>query len=161
MRFGTPPLFNFAVVALVLCIIHTLLRLVAVTFQRTILVNLDTQEKVDAVNKVIANLHLGCKKLELQKTSGERRKDTNACSFTGRYDNSKPASPYQYPLDTHFHLLVRHRESCFSNLCATEILLSQNLLFQSVLAGCEYSPAWRFQVRSFSVGLTFPSQVSL
>jgi hypothetical protein len=84
MRFGTPPLFNFAVVALVLCILHTLLRLVAITFQRTILINLDTQEKVDACNEAFANLHLGCKKLELRKTSGERRQDTNACSFTGR-----------------------------------------------------------------------------
>lgn len=78
MRFGTPPLFNFEVTALVLCILHTLLGLVAITFQRTILVNLDTQEKVDVVNEVISNLHLGCKKLELRKTSGERRQGTNA-----------------------------------------------------------------------------------
>lgn len=84
MRFGTPPLFNFPVAAIVLCILHCLLRLVAITFQRTILVNLDTQEKVDAVNEVISNLHLGCKKIELRKTSGERRADTIAIAFTGR-----------------------------------------------------------------------------
>jgi hypothetical protein len=83
MRFGTPPLFNFPVSALVLCILHTLLRMSAILFQRTIVVNLDTKEKVKAVNDIIKFLHLGCKKLELRKTSGARRNDHFSIVFTG------------------------------------------------------------------------------
>jgi hypothetical protein len=62
MKFGCPPLFNFVVTDLYLCILHTLLRLIAVVFKRTIVVNLDIPEKVDAVNEFVKEAHLGCKK---------------------------------------------------------------------------------------------------
>jgi hypothetical protein len=83
MRFGSPPLFRVPVDAWVVCALHCLLRLTAITFQRTILVNLDTKEKVEAINQVIKDLHLGCKKVELRKTTGGSRADTAAMSFTG------------------------------------------------------------------------------
>lgn len=38
-KFGCPPLFDFALVLLYLCILHTLLRLIAVVFKRTIVAN--------------------------------------------------------------------------------------------------------------------------
>lgn len=85
MRFGTPPLFpNIAIPSLIICILHTLLRLCAITFQRTIVVNLDTEEKVLLVNEVIKQVKLGCKALDVRKHSGDQRKVTEAVSFTGR-----------------------------------------------------------------------------
>jgi hypothetical protein len=85
MRFGTPLLSpNIAVSSLIICILHTLLRLCAITFKRTIVANLDTEEKVLMVNEVIKQVNLGCKPLDVRKHSGDRRKDTEAVSFTGR-----------------------------------------------------------------------------
>jgi hypothetical protein len=85
MRFGTPPLFpNISIACLIICILHTLLRLCAITFQCTIVVNLDTEEKVKQVNEVIKQVGLGCKPLDVRKHSGDARKDTEAVSFTGR-----------------------------------------------------------------------------
>jgi hypothetical protein len=85
MRFGTPPLLpEFRIALLALCILHWLLRISAIVFQRTILMNLDTAEKVEAMNDLTKKLHLGCKKLVLRKTSGERKKDTESIGFTGR-----------------------------------------------------------------------------
>jgi hypothetical protein len=45
-RFGHPPLFDFELASVYICILHTLLRLIAVVFKRTIVNNLDTEEKV-------------------------------------------------------------------------------------------------------------------
>jgi hypothetical protein len=45
IRFGTPPLFKFPLSRVILCILHMLLRLIAITFQQTIEANLDTPEK--------------------------------------------------------------------------------------------------------------------
>jgi hypothetical protein len=84
MRFGCPPLFNFEVVLLYLCILHTLLRLIAVVFKRTIVANLDTAEKVDAVNKFIKEAKLGCKKVAMRKKDGKKKKDTEDINFIGR-----------------------------------------------------------------------------
>jgi hypothetical protein len=85
MRFGTPPLLpDFSIALPALCILHWLLRISAIVFQRTILMNLDTAEKVEQMNDLTKKLHLGCKKLVLRKTSGERKKDTESIGFTGR-----------------------------------------------------------------------------
>jgi hypothetical protein len=85
MRFGTPPLFpDFSIALLALCILHWLLRISAIVFQRTILMNLDTEKKVSAVNGLTKQLHIDCKTLVLRKTSGERKKDTENIDFTGR-----------------------------------------------------------------------------
>jgi hypothetical protein len=85
MRFGTPPIFKFSMAAYVICILHCLLQLMAITFLRTVAVNLNTQAKADAVNALIKALHLGCKKLEPRKTSGEKKiKDTQDLNFIGR-----------------------------------------------------------------------------
>jgi hypothetical protein len=87
MRFGNPPLFsNISIACLIICILHTLLRLCAITFQRTkVVVNLDTEEKVKQVNEVIKQVGLGCKPLDVRNLhSGDARKDTEAVSFTGR-----------------------------------------------------------------------------
>jgi hypothetical protein len=56
----------------------------AITFLRTVAVNLNTQAKADAVNALIKALHLGCKKLEPRKTSREKKKDTQDLNFIGR-----------------------------------------------------------------------------
>jgi hypothetical protein len=84
MRFGTPPIFKFPMQAYVICILHCLLRLMAITFLRTVAVNLNTPEKTDACNALIKALHLGCKKLEQRKTSGGKKKDTQDLNFIGR-----------------------------------------------------------------------------
>ncbi|GAQ88843.1 hypothetical protein KFL_004630110 [Klebsormidium nitens] len=84
MRFGTPPLFKFPITAYVICILHLLLRLMAITFLRTVAENLNTPEKTEAVNALIKALHLGCKKLEQRKTSGDKKKDTQDINFIGR-----------------------------------------------------------------------------
>ncbi|GAQ92513.1 hypothetical protein KFL_010360010, partial [Klebsormidium nitens] len=83
MRFGTPPIFRFPISAYAICILHLLLRLMAITFQRTIAVNLNTPEKTDAVNALIKALHLGCKKLEQRTASGDKKKDTTDINFIG------------------------------------------------------------------------------
>jgi hypothetical protein len=83
-RFGKPPLLPINLTLVFLCILHTMLRLVATTFQRTIESNLNTQEKVDVVNEFIKKLNLGCKKVKLRKTDGSRNKDTEAINFIGR-----------------------------------------------------------------------------
>jgi hypothetical protein len=85
MKFGCPPLFNFKVTDLYLCILHTLLRLIAVVFKRTIVVNLDTPKKVDAVNQFVKEAHLGCKKVAQQKKDFKKKKDTEDTAFTGRF----------------------------------------------------------------------------
>jgi hypothetical protein len=85
MKFGCPALFNFEVTDLYLCILHTLLRLIAVVFKRTIVVNLDTLEKVDAVNQFVKEAHLGCKKVAQRKKDGKKKKDTEDTAFTGRF----------------------------------------------------------------------------
>jgi hypothetical protein len=84
MRFGTPPIFKFPMTAYVICILHTLLRLMAICFLRTIAVNLNTEAKTEACNALVKALHLGCKKLDQRKTSGEKKKDTEDLNFTGR-----------------------------------------------------------------------------
>ncbi|GAQ87283.1 hypothetical protein KFL_003430020 [Klebsormidium nitens] len=84
MRFGTPPLFKFPITAYVICILHLLLRLMAITFLRTVAVNINTVAKADAVNALIKALHLGCKKLEPRKKSGDKKKDTQNLNFIGR-----------------------------------------------------------------------------
>lgn len=84
MKFGCPPLFNFKLVFLYLCILHTLLRLVAIVFRRTVTVNLDTQAKVDAVNRFIKEVKLGCKKAKLRKKDGKKKKDSDDINFIGR-----------------------------------------------------------------------------
>jgi hypothetical protein len=85
MKFGCPPLFNFEVTDLYLCILHTLLRLIAVVFKRTIVVNLDTPEKVDAVNQFVKEAYLGCKKVAQRKKDEKKKKDIEDTAFTGRY----------------------------------------------------------------------------
>jgi hypothetical protein len=84
-KYGCPPLFDFEVTMMYLCILHTLLRLTAIVFKRTITANLDTQEKVDAVNKFIKEAHLGCKKVKLKKKDARKTKDTEDVNFIGRY----------------------------------------------------------------------------
>ncbi|GAQ86063.1 hypothetical protein KFL_002680090 [Klebsormidium nitens] len=84
IRFGTPPLFKLPITAYAICILHLLLRLMAITFLRTIVDNLNTPEKTDAVNALIKALHLGCKKVEQRKASGDTRKDTENINFIGR-----------------------------------------------------------------------------
>jgi hypothetical protein len=56
----------------------------AVTFLRTILENLNIPEKTDAVNALIKVLHLGCKKVEQRKASGDAKKDTQDINFIDR-----------------------------------------------------------------------------
>ncbi|GAQ88673.1 hypothetical protein KFL_004500130 [Klebsormidium nitens] len=84
MRFGTPPIFKFPLSAYAVCILHLLLRLMAITFQQTVAINLNTPEKTDAANALIKALHLGVKKLEQRTTSGEKKKDTQEINFIGR-----------------------------------------------------------------------------
>ncbi|GAQ88200.1 hypothetical protein KFL_004090010 [Klebsormidium nitens] len=85
MRFGTlAPLLPIGILAVYLCILHTLLRLAATTFQRTIESNLNTQEKVDIINDFIKKLNLGCKKVVIRKRDGNSKKDTEAINFIGR-----------------------------------------------------------------------------
>jgi hypothetical protein len=67
-----------------LCILHTLLRLVAVVFKRTITANCDTQAKVDALNTFIKEAHLGCKKMKLKEKDARKTKDTEDINFIGR-----------------------------------------------------------------------------
>jgi hypothetical protein len=83
-KFGCPPLFDFDIIDFFLCILHTLLRLCAVVFKRTITVNLDTQEKCDAVNGFIKEAHLGCKNVKLKKKDARKTKDTEDINFIGR-----------------------------------------------------------------------------
>jgi hypothetical protein len=83
-RFGKPPLLPIDLSLVFLCTLHTLLRLAATTFQRTIESNLNTQEKVDVVNEFIKKLNLGCKKVQLRKKDGGKNKDTEAINFIGR-----------------------------------------------------------------------------
>lgn len=83
-KFGCPPLFDFEVKDLLLCILHTLLRLSAVVFKRTIAANCDTQAKVDALNTFIKQAHLGCKKMKLKKKDARKTKDTEDINFIGR-----------------------------------------------------------------------------
>jgi hypothetical protein len=84
MRFGCPPLFNFKLALLYLCILPTLLRLIAVVFKRTIVVNLDTEEKVAGVNRFIKEAKLGCKKVAMRKKDGKKKKDSEDINFIGR-----------------------------------------------------------------------------
>jgi hypothetical protein len=84
MRFGTPPLFKFPLNLWYLCFLHGLLRLAAVTFQRTIEQNMDTQSKADLINEAMKTLDLGCKKVSMRKKEGNKRKDTEPINFIGR-----------------------------------------------------------------------------
>jgi hypothetical protein len=84
MRFGTPPLFKIPMEEWYLCILHKLLRCSAITFQRTIEVNLDTKHKVDAINDVRAALKLGCKKVVVRKKNVASKKDTEPINFIRR-----------------------------------------------------------------------------
>jgi hypothetical protein len=83
-KFGCPPLFDFETRDMLLCILHTLFRLVAVVFKRTITANCDTQTKVDAINTFIKEAHLGCKKMKLKKKDARKTKDTEDINFIGR-----------------------------------------------------------------------------
>ncbi|GAQ84437.1 hypothetical protein KFL_001890010 [Klebsormidium nitens] len=83
-KFGCPPLFDFQITDILLCILHTLLRLSAVVFKRTITANCDTQAKVDAINSFIKEAHLGCKKIKLKKKDARKTKDTEDINFIGR-----------------------------------------------------------------------------
>jgi hypothetical protein len=83
-KYGCPPLLTFEVFHAYLCTLHTLLRLTAIVFKRTITVNLDTQEKVDALNLFIKEAHLGCKKVQLKKKDVRKTKDTEEINFIGR-----------------------------------------------------------------------------
>jgi hypothetical protein len=84
IRFGTPPLFKFSFTEIYLCILHCLLRLVAIVFQRTIKSNLDTIAKVDATNSTMRALKLSCKKVGLPKKTAASTKDTEPINFIGR-----------------------------------------------------------------------------
>jgi hypothetical protein len=84
VKFGCPPLFNFEVTNLYLCILHTLLRLIAVVFKRTIVMNLDGPQKKAAVNEFIKEAHLGCRKVAERKKDGKKKKDTEDTGFTGK-----------------------------------------------------------------------------
>jgi hypothetical protein len=79
MRFGTPPLFRFPLSEWYLCILHKLLRCAAVTFQRTIEVNLDTKEKVDAINltKLSKTWDWVARKWWRERRTPQRRKTRN------------------------------------------------------------------------------------
>jgi hypothetical protein len=57
---------------------------VAITFQRTIEMNLDTKAKADAINEALAALDLGCKKVAMRKKDGNKKKDTEPINFIGR-----------------------------------------------------------------------------
>jgi hypothetical protein len=85
MRFGCPSLFNFKLVFMYLCILHTLFRLVAVVFRRTIVVNLENEIKVDTLNKFVKDNKLVCKKVKLRSKDGKKKKDTEDINFIGRY----------------------------------------------------------------------------
>jgi hypothetical protein len=84
IRFSTPPLFKFPFIEIYLCILHCLLRLVAITFQRTIESNLDTIAKVDAMNATLRALKLACKNVGLRKKTAASTKDTEPINFIGR-----------------------------------------------------------------------------
>jgi hypothetical protein len=84
MRFGTPPIFKFPMTAYVICILHTLLRRMAIYFLRSIAVNMNTVKKTEVCNALVKALHLGCKKLEQRKTTGEKKMDTQDLNFIGR-----------------------------------------------------------------------------
>lgn len=84
IRFGKPPLFKFPVAFLAICVLHTLLRLCAITFKRTIIANLDTEEKIAAANEVREALKLGCKEFKLKKATGASKKEKDAINFIGR-----------------------------------------------------------------------------
>jgi hypothetical protein len=84
MRFGCPPLFNFKLVHMYLCILHTLLRLVAVVFRRTIVVNLENETKVNTLNQFVKDNKLGCKKVKLRSKDGKKKKDIEDINFIGR-----------------------------------------------------------------------------
>jgi hypothetical protein len=84
MRFETPPLFKFPLDQIYLCILHLLLRLASTTFKRTIEVNIDTQKKAYAINDLIKNMNIGCKKVGVRKTNGSKKKDTEPINFIGR-----------------------------------------------------------------------------
>ncbi|GAQ92992.1 hypothetical protein KFL_012380020 [Klebsormidium nitens] len=95
VRFGTPPLFKFPLALVYLYILHMLLRLASITFQRTIEVNLNTKEKVEAINRLIKHLGLGCKKVEVRKTNASRGKDTEPINFIGSVERSTKAEHVQ------------------------------------------------------------------
>lgn len=84
IRYGKPPLFKIPMEEWYLCILHKLLRCAAITFQRTIEVNLDTTEKVDAINAVITDLKLGCKLVVARTKTVASAKDTEPINFIGR-----------------------------------------------------------------------------
>jgi hypothetical protein len=85
MGFGTPPFFKIPMEEWYLCNLDKLLRCNAITFQRTIEVNLDTKHKVDAINDVRATLKLGCKKVVVRKKDVASKKDTEPINFIERY----------------------------------------------------------------------------
>jgi hypothetical protein len=84
MRFETSPLFKFPLDLRYLCCLHALLRLVAITFQRTIKMNLDTQPKAYAINGALKALDLKCKKVSMRKKDASKKKDTELTNFIGR-----------------------------------------------------------------------------
>lgn len=84
VRFGKPPLFKIPLDEWYLCILHKLLRCAAITVQRTVEVNLDTTENVDAINAVISDLKLGCKKVVARTKTVASAKDTEPINFIGR-----------------------------------------------------------------------------
>jgi hypothetical protein len=61
-----------------------LLRLAAITFQRTVEVNLDTKEKVAAMNELLGSLKLGVKKIVVRTKTAASAKDTEPINFIGR-----------------------------------------------------------------------------
>jgi hypothetical protein len=83
-RFGKPPLFLFSLEEWYLCILHMLLRLAAITFQRTVEVNLDTKGKVAAINELLGSLKLGVKKIVIRTKTTASAKDTEPINFIGR-----------------------------------------------------------------------------
>ncbi|GAQ92847.1 hypothetical protein KFL_011650020 [Klebsormidium nitens] len=84
VRFGKPPLFKFPMEEWYLCILHKLLRCAAITFQRTVEVNLELKEKVAAINEVIRDLKLGCKEVVIRTKTVASAKDTEPINFIGR-----------------------------------------------------------------------------
>jgi hypothetical protein len=83
-RVAKPPLFLISLDEWYLCILHKLLRLAAITFQRTVEVNLDTKEKVSAINELLGSLKLGVKKIVIRTRTAASAKDTEPINFIGR-----------------------------------------------------------------------------
>jgi hypothetical protein len=98
IRFGTPPLFNFPFTEIYLCILHCLLRLFAIVFQRTIELNLDTILKVDSLNSTMGALKLNCKKVGVRKKTVASNKDTEPINFIGWYVGSSQNPHLLVPL---------------------------------------------------------------